>query len=81
MLSLAAAQSFVVYSSVDEENALSILGVFTADTGIQVQMTFLSSGPAPARIEAESARPQAGVWFGAPSENHIDAESRGLTQA
>ncbi len=81
LLSFAAAQTLVVYSSVDEENAMRILGAFTADTGIQVQMTFLSSGPALARIEAEAARPQADVWFGAPSENHIDAKSRGLTQA
>lgn len=80
VLSMAAAQSLVVYSSVDEENANRILGAFTRATGIQVQMVFLSSGPALSRIEAESARPQADVWFGAPSENHIVAQERGLTQ-
>lgn len=80
ILSAAMAQPLVVYTSVDEENARRILAAFTADTGIQVQMTFLSTGPALARIEAESARPQADVWFGAPSENHIDAKNRGLTQ-
>lgn len=79
-LSFAAAQSLVVYSSVDEENANRILSAFTEATGIQVQMVFLSSGPALSRIEAEAARPQADVWFGAPSENHIDAKARGLTQ-
>jgi iron(III) transport system substrate-binding protein len=81
VLSLAAAQTLVVYSSVDEENANRILAAFTADTGIPVQMVFLSSGPALSRIEAERARPQADVWFGAPSDNHIDAKVRGLTQA
>jgi len=80
-LSIAVAQTLVVYSSVDEENANRILSAFTADTGIAVQMVFLSSGPALSRIEAEQARPQADVWFGAPSENHIDAKQRGLTQA
>ena len=80
VLSFAAAQTLVIYSSVDEENANRILSAFTADTGIQVQMVFLSSGPALSRIEAEQARPQADVWFGAPSENHIDAKGRGLTQ-
>lgn len=80
LLSFAAAQTLVIYSSVDEENANRILSAFTADTGIQVQMVFLSSGPALSRIEAEQARPQADVWFGAPSENHIDAKGRGLTQ-
>jgi iron(III) transport system substrate-binding protein len=80
VLSTAAAQSLVVYTSVDEENARRILDAFTADTGIDVQMVFLSSGPALSRIEAEAGRPQADVWFGAPSENHILAKDRGLTQ-
>lgn len=79
-LSVATAQSLVVYSSVDEDNAVRILDAFTEDTGIEVQMVFLSSGPALSRIEAEAARPQADVWFGAPSENHILAQDRGLTQ-
>ena len=74
------AQNLVVYSSVDEENARHLLAAFTADTGIQVQMVFLSAGPALSRIEAEKNRPQADVWFGAPSENHIIAKDRGLTQ-
>lgn len=75
------AQALVIYTSVDEENALRILGAFTEATGIEVQTVFLSSGPALSRIEAEAARPQADVWFGAPSENHILARDRGLTQA
>ena len=81
LLAVASAQGLVVYSSVDEENARKLLDAFTADTGIEVQMVFLSSGPALSRIEAERARPQADVWFGAPSENHIVAKERGLTQA
>ena len=79
-LGLAAAQSLTIYSSVDEENAQKILAAFTADTGIQVNMVFLSSGPALSRIEAELGNPQADVWFGAPSENHVLAKDRGLTQ-
>lgn len=81
LLGVAGAQDLVVYSSVDEENSRKLLDAFTAATGYQVQMVFLSSGPALSRIEAESARPQADVWFGAPSENHIVAKTRGLTQA
>lgn len=80
LVAAASAQGLVVYSSVDEENARKLLDAFTADTGIEVQMVFLSSGPALSRIEAEAARPQADVWFGAPSENHIVAKERGLTQ-
>ncbi len=75
-----AAKELIVYSSVDEENAKNILDVFSADTGIDVQMVFLSSGPALSRIEAEMKNPQADVWFGAPNENHIIARDRGLTQ-
>ena len=73
------AKELVVYSSVDEENAKNILDAFSAATGIKVNMIFLSSGPAMSRIEAEKANPQADVWFGAPSENHIVAKGRGLT--
>ncbi len=74
-------QTIVVYSSVDEVNAKKILDSFTADTGINVQFVQLSSGPAYARIKAESSNPQADVWFGAPSENHIIAKTEKLTQA
>ncbi|MFA6657483.1 MAG: ABC transporter substrate-binding protein [Mesotoga sp.] len=73
--------NLVVYSSVDEANARKILNAFVQDTGIEVDFVFLSSGPALARIEAESSNPQADVWFGAPLENHIIAKERGLTQA
>jgi len=81
LFGLVSAQDLVVYSSVDETNARAILQAFTEQTGVRVQAVFLSSGPALSRIEAERARPQADVWFGAPSENHIIARSRGLTQA
>jgi len=80
-LAAGAAQSLTVYSSVDEENAKKLLDAFSQSTGIKTQMVFLSSGPALSRIEAEKARPQADIWFGAPSENHILAKERGLTQA
>jgi iron(III) transport system substrate-binding protein len=81
LLATTGADALVVYSSVDEENATRILAAFTESTGIDVQMVFLSSGPALSRIEAEASRPQADVWFGAPSENHILARDRELTQA
>ena len=77
----AASKELVVYSSVDEENAKNILDEFSKATGIRVNMVFLSSGPAMSRIEAEKGNPQADVWFGAPSENHIVAKNRGLTQS
>lgn len=80
LLSATSAHALTIYSSVDEENASRILKAFTADTGVKVDMVFLSSGPALSRIEAEANSPQADIWFGAPSENHILAKERGLTQ-
>jgi iron(III) transport system substrate-binding protein len=74
------AEEVVVYSSVDEENAKKLLDAFTKATGVQVRFTFLSSGPAVARLEAEKGNPRADVWFGAPSENHVAAKEKGLTQ-
>jgi iron(III) transport system substrate-binding protein len=78
--SSALAQSLTVYSSVDEANARKILSAFTADTGVKVDMVFLSTGPALSRIQAEANRPQADVWFGAPVENHELARDRKLTE-
>jgi iron(III) transport system substrate-binding protein len=75
----AAPEEVVVYASVDEANAKKILDVFTEDTGIKVAFVHLSSGPAFSRIQAEANNPQADVWLGAPSENHIVAKEEGLT--
>lgn len=75
------AKELVIYASVDEGNTQKILEAFTTDTGIKVQSVHLSSGPALARIQAEAGRPQADVWLGAPSDNHIAAKEQGLTIA
>lgn len=80
MSSIGVVSALTVYSSVDEENARALLAAFTEATGIDVRFVFLSSGPALARMEAEQANPQADVWMGAPSENHVLAKERGLTQ-
>jgi iron(III) transport system substrate-binding protein len=74
-----AEKKVTVYSSVDEANAKKILDAFTADTGVKAAFVFLSSGPAIARIKAEINNPQADVWMGAPSENHIIAKEGGLS--
>jgi len=75
-----AQESLVVYSSVDEENAKKLLDAFSKATGVRVRFTFLSSGPAVARIEAEKNNPQADLWYGAPSENHVVLKEKGLAQ-
>lgn len=72
-------QHLVVYASVDEANTVKLLDAFMADTGITVDYVHLSSGPAFSRIEAEAGKPQADLWFGAPSDNHMKAKAEGLT--
>ncbi len=69
-----------VYTSVEEGTSKKLLDAFSADTGIKVNFVHLSSGPALARIKAEMNNPQADVWMGAPSENHIIAKNDGLSQ-
>ena len=74
-----AAEIVVIYASVDEGNAKKILDAFSAQTGITAEFVHLSSGPAMARITAEANNPQADVWLGAPSENHVVLKEEGLT--
>lgn len=74
-----AADKVIIYASVDEANAKKILDAFSAQTGIEVGFVHLSSGPAMARITAEANNPQADVWLGAPSENHVVLKEEGLT--
>lgn len=80
LTAVAIAGPLTIYSSVDEENARDILAAFTKSTGIEARFVHLSSGPAIARMEAEKGNPKADVWMGAPSENHVLAKQRGLTQ-
>ena len=54
-IGFATAQNLVVYSSVDEENATRLLDAFTEETGIDVQLVFLSSGPALRRLSSSWA--------------------------
>jgi len=78
-IAAAAADKVVIYASVDEANAKKILDAFSAQTGIAAEFVHLSSGPAMARITAEANNPQADVWLGAPSENHVVLKEQGLT--
>jgi len=78
-IAVVAADKVVIYASVDEGNAKKILDAFSAQTGITAEFVHLSSGPAMARITAEANNPQADVWLGAPSENHVVLKEEGLT--
>ncbi len=78
-IAVVAADKVIIYASVDEGNAKKILDAFSAQTGITAEFVHLSSGPAMARITAEANNPQADVWLGAPSENHVVLKEEGLT--
>jgi len=78
---IAAAEKVIIYASVDEGNAKKILDAFSSQSGIETEFVHLSSGPAMTRITAEANNPQADVWLGAPSENHVVLKEEGLTVA
>ena len=79
-LSFAAAQnSLSVYTTLEEPLAKAILEKFEAETGIKASFVRLSGGEAIARMEAESANPQASIWLGGVGLDHITAKDKGLT--
>jgi len=67
------------YVSMDERVANDLLEAFTRETGIQVNWVRLSGGAALARMEAESANPQASIWLGGVGLDHITGRERGIT--
>ena len=74
-----AQNSVSAYASCDETLAKSLFDQFTRETGITVNWVRLSGGEALARIEAESANPQAAIWVGGVGLDHITGKSKNLT--
>ena len=67
------------YTTLEEPLAKEIFELFEKETGIRVNFVRLSGGEAVARIEAESANPQASIWVGGVGLDHITAKSKNLT--
>ena len=67
------------YASCDETLAKALFDQFTKETGLAVNWVRLSGGEALARMEAESANPQASIWVGGVGLDHITGKTRGLT--
>jgi iron(III) transport system substrate-binding protein len=67
------------YTTLEEPLAAKLFQLFEAETGIKVNFVRLSGGEAVARLEAESANPQASIWVGGVGLDHITAKSKGLT--
>jgi len=76
---LFAQNTLSAYASCDEPLARALFEQFTKETGIQVNWVRLSGGEALARIEAESANPQASIWVGGVGLDHITGKTRNLT--
>ena len=67
------------YTTLEEPLAKELFEQFEKETGIKVNFVRLSGGEAVARIEAESANPQASIWVGGVGLDHITAKGRNLT--
>ncbi len=67
------------YAGTEEPLAKELFDAFEKDTGIKVEWVRLSGGEAVARIEAEKANPQAGIWVGGVGTMHIELKNKGLT--
>lgn len=67
------------YTTLEEPLAAKLFQLFEAETGIKVNFVRLAGGEAVARLEAESANPQASIWVGGVGLDHITAKSKGLT--
>ena len=67
------------YTTLEEPLAKELFERFEAETGIKVNFVRLSGGEAVARMEAESANPQASIWVGGVGLDHITAKGKNLT--
>ena len=74
-----AAEVVRAITTMEEPLAKEIFDEFERQTGIKVEWVRLSGGEALARLEAESANPQASIWVGGVGTQHIEAKLKNLT--
>ncbi|MCL2213819.1 MAG: ABC transporter substrate-binding protein [Treponema sp.] len=74
-----AQQTLSAYTTLEEPLAKELFDQFERETGIRVNFVRLSGGDAVARMEAESANPQASIWVGGVGLDHITAKGKNLT--
>jgi len=67
-----------MYSALDTNETKLYIPEFEKDTGIKVEWVRMSAGEVLTRIRAEGSNPQASVWFGGPSQEHIAGKKFGL---
>ncbi|WP_430395903.1 ABC transporter substrate-binding protein [Ferrovibrio sp.] len=69
-----------VYCSLLSEWCELMRASFERDTGIKAQVTTKSTGETFAQIRAEADNPRADVWWGGPTDSHLQAAELGLLQ-
>lgn len=69
-----------MYTALDAEEAKLYIEAFEESTGIDVNYVRMSAGEVAIRIEAEKNNPQASVWYGGSSTDHISAASKDLLE-
>lgn len=78
--STASAQSLSVYCPMSEDDCASVLKAFEADSGISSGFVRLGAGEVLARVRAEAANPQAGLWLAGTADLFIQGASEGLLE-
>ncbi|MGD1817413.1 MAG: ABC transporter substrate-binding protein [Pleomorphochaeta sp.] len=69
-----------MYTALDTEEAKYYIEAFEKETGIKVNFVRMSAGEVAIRVEAEKNNPQASVWYGGSSTDHISAAAKGLLE-
>ncbi len=77
-LAPASAGPLTVYCPMSDEDCGSVLKAFQKDTGVQARFIRLGAGEILARIRAEKANPQAGLWLAGAADNFIQGATEGL---
>ena len=71
-------ETLTIYAGLLEEHAALVAQEFQKATGIKTSFVRMSGGEILARIRAESANPQASIWYGGGSLTFIEADKLGL---
>ena len=72
------AAGLTVYCPMSEDDCGAVLKAFKDDTGVESQFVRIGAGEILARIRAEKANPQAGLWLAGAADNFIQGASEGL---
>lgn len=74
-------QDLTAYCPMSEDDCASVLKAFEADSGISANFVRMGAGEVLARVRAEAANPQAGLWLAGTADLFIQAASEGLLEA